>query len=228
MLTLLILLAIRKIKIRNAAIRLRRQTSSLVVQSILLVFFFNYQSLTAQTHSADQYTRYYDVRHNDKISGRVWVTKTTDQGVTRMRIESDFILQPFFSIAIKSVEEATFSNGIMTFSSIDRKVNGKQKVKQQLLANGQAYQWSGRDMRDAPQFPIRYSVVSLYFDEPIDQQTVFSAAQGRKVPISQVKKGVYRLNLPNGNFNYYSYVDGVCTLIEIHHSLFQIQFVLRG
>ncbi|RYF90713.1 MAG: hypothetical protein EOO00_08745 [Chitinophagaceae bacterium] len=131
-------------------------------------------------------------------------------------------------ISIKSVEEAAFFNGTMTSSSINRKVNGKEKVNQKLLSTGNSYQWRGNTKRDIPQFPIRFSVVSLYFEEPKDQLTIFSDALGRKVPIKEIRKGMYRLDLPDGNFNYYNYVNGICTMIEIHHSFFEIQFVLRS
>ena len=228
MLTLLILLALRKIKIRNAGIRLRKQMGFVAFQCICLALFFTFQPLYAQTQPGEQYTRHYDVRYNGKLRGKVYVIKKNYTDTTSMRIESDFNFPLLIPVSIKSVEEASFFNGIMTFSSLARKVNGKEKVNEKLLSTGESYHWSGREKRDSPSFPIRCSVVSLYFQEPKDQLAVFSDALGRNVPIKEIKKGTYRLDLPNGNFNYYNYVNGICTLIEIHHSFFEIQFVLRG
>jgi hypothetical protein len=227
MLTILIFLALRKIRNRIVAIRVRRQTFTTAVLCIFLALSTNNQLLNAQAQPTEQYTRYYDVRYNGKVSGKIAVNKKVDGGVTRMRIESNFKLQLLIPVTVKSVEEAEFFNEIMTFSSVDRRVNGREKLNQKLVATGESYHWSGAETRKSPSFPIRYSVVSLYYQEPKGQQAVFSDTYGRKMPIYQVKKGIYRLDLPNGNFNYYNYVDGVCTLIEIHHSFFQIQFVLR-
>lgn len=194
---------------------------------IYLASFFIFQLSYAQ-QPLEHYTRHYDVRYNGKLRGKIFVIKKVDSGTTSMRIESDFNFPLLISVYIKSVEEAAFINGVMTFSSIDRKVNGKEKINQKLHSTGESYKWSGRENRESPPFPIRFSVVSLYFEEPKEHHTVFSDALGKKVPIREVKKGTYRLDLPNGNFNYYNYVNGICTMIEIHHSLFEIQFVLKG
>lgn len=185
-------------------------------------------ALATQQQPADNYVRRYDVHHNGRVRGSVEVIYKNYGGTSNMRIESDFNIPMLIQVSIRSVEEASFHNGILTSSSVDRRVNGREKMKQKLLASGESYRWHGRDERDTPSFPIRWSVLSLYFREPINQRTVFSDALGKTVSIREIKKGTYRLDLPNGNFNYYSYVKGVCTIIEIHHSLFKLQFVLKG
>lgn len=154
--------------------------------------------------------------------------KKTDNGTVSLRIESDFNFPMLVPISIRSVEEAAFINGTMMSSSVNRRVNGKEKLNQKLVSRGNSYEWARNDSHEIPTFPIRFSVVSLYFEEPKNQLTIFSDALGTTVPIKQIRKGTYRLDLPNGNFNYYNYVNGICTMIEIHHSFFEIQFVLKS
>jgi hypothetical protein len=227
MLILITLFIIRKIKTRIRQLRLNRETSWVITGWIGLTITIIGSAVHAQPMLVEQFKRQYEVRYNGASKGKVWVIKKTEGGITSIRIESDFNFRMLVPVSVKAVEEASFTQGILTYSSVDRKVNGKQKVSQKLVAKGQTYEWTGKRNKEKPSYPITHSILSLYIQEPTGQASVFSDTHGENIPLTKIATGKYRLDLPNGNVNYYSYTDGVCTLVEIHHSFVQIQLLLK-
>lgn len=225
MLTVIIFLLIRKFRRRLALRYSNRESANVIVRCVLLYVFVGALEAKAQ-QQGDEFNRRYEVRHNGAAKGEVSVKKSVGGGVTKVRLVSNFNFRMLLPVTIKTVEEASFYNGILTYSSVNRKINGKQKIKQKLVVKGQTYEWSDEAGKNLPAYPIKQSVLSLYFQEPKDQLQVFSDAHRANIPVREVEKGKYRLDFPNGNTNYYNYADGVCTLVEVNHSMFSIQFIL--
>ena len=183
-------------------------------------------ALYGQQQKRTQFASHFEVRHNGSTKGMMSVIKHIEGNVTNVRLESHFAFRMLIPMSVKAVEEASFTDGIMTFASIDRKVNGKQKARQKLMANGKVYNWTLGGNKTLPVYPIRLSVLSLYFEEPHNDRSVFSHALGDIIPLTKVKNGQYRLDFPNGNITYYNYAAGICTQVDVHHSMFHIQFLL--
>jgi hypothetical protein len=66
----------------------------------------------------------------------------------------------------------------------------------------------------------------LYFFEPVNIKQVYSDFSHSLLAIKKNKDGMYQLTLPDGNLNYYRYVNGVCTYVKMVRSLFTIEFKL--
>lgn len=66
----------------------------------------------------------------------------------------------------------------------------------------------------------------LYCREPDDQAQVYSDNFQQFLQVKQVSPHVYRIDLPDGNYNFYSYTNGICSKVDIHHSLYTIQIQL--
>jgi len=134
MLILITLFVIRKIKRRISESRLNRRISRVMMGWICLSMTIIGSDLHAQLKLDEQFKRQYEVRYNGEAKGKMWVIKKTEGGITTIRIESDFNFRIVVPVSIKAVEEASFTKGILTYSYVDRKVNGKQKVSQTLVA----------------------------------------------------------------------------------------------
>lgn len=168
----------------------------------------------------------YEVIHNGKVKGVVRTFRDADSSVLNFRIESEVTINLVFSFTMKLKEEAIFKNGILAFSSIYRKINGREKINQQLHSAGQSYTLTGISKEFTPAFPVRSCIISLYYDEPRNMNTVYSDSFRKNVPVTFVGGGRYRIDLPDGNHNFYSYKNGICTLVEVDHSLFRLYFKL--
>jgi hypothetical protein len=56
---------------------------------------------------------------------------------------------------------------------------------------------------------------------------VYSDNFQQYVPVTKVSANKYKISFPNGNYNYYTYKNGVCTTVDISQTLYDIQFRLN-
>jgi hypothetical protein len=56
---------------------------------------------------------------------------------------------------------------------------------------------------------------------------VYSDNYQKLLDLKKVDEHKYRLTLPDGNYNYYTYRDGVCCKVDVERTFFTLQFVLR-
>ena len=62
----------------------------------------------------------------------------------------------------------------------------------------------------------------LYFQEPFNKQIVYSDNFQQFLTIEQVDLHRYKIVLPDGNYNYYTFTDGLCSTVELHHSFYTV------
>ncbi len=181
----------------------------------------------SSTANAQEHASLYNILHNGELKGMLVVYQKVNGGHVHIKIESEVETRFLFMIIVKSVEEAIFEDGILVYSYLYRKVNGQEKVNQKLQYSGGSYKMTtSEDATELPVYPIRYSVLSLYCKEPVNIGRVYSDNFRQYVEIKRVANNKYRLILPNGNSNYYSYRDGVCVGVEVDQ-LYNLEFRLK-
>jgi len=80
---------------------------------------------------------------------------------------------------------------------------------------------------NVPAYPIHNSILSLYYKEPVNINSIYSDNFQQYVDIKKVDTNKYRVSFPNGHCNYYSYAQGVCTRVDVEQPLFNLQFLLN-
>ena len=55
----------------------------------------------------------------------------------------------------------------------------------------------------------------------------FDTVDNGIMALGKVEENKYRLSLPDGNYNYYIYKNGLCTRVDIERTFFTVQFLLR-
>jgi hypothetical protein len=172
-------------------------------------------------------TLQYNILHNGEIMGSLLLSQNTVGTTTHIKIESIVKTRFIIRINVESVEEATFQDGILVYSSLKRSVNGNERVNQQIQAKGVFYKMtSGSKIKNLPAYPIYYSILSLYYQEPVKISQVYSDNFQQYVGVNLAGANKYKISFPNGNYNYYTYKNGVCTTVDIIQSLYNIQFQL--
>jgi hypothetical protein len=195
----------------------------------LKMAFFLLASSWTYSLSAQETVRNYTIYHNGSITGKLRLYENVQTNKVQIRIDSDVKLNVLIRINVQSLEEAIFENGILVSSTLRRIVNGHDKVNQQLLGKGHCYQLndnSGAFM--LPCYPIRASIVWLYHMEPVGLKEVFSDNFRKNVPVEKVDSCRYRVRFPNGHENFYTYQQGLCTKVEVHQALYNVEFVLTN
>jgi len=154
-------------------------------------------------------------------------SETTSGGVDSLKVESNVKTKLVSTFIAHGLEYAIFSNGILLQSSIYRQLNGDEKAnKQHRLDNGKYIVYKGKNSKVIKSYPITYNMLSLYSREPENIGNVYSDNYETFLAIQKTGAHRYKISLPDGNYNYYYYKDGVLNLVEVHHSLYTANIVL--
>jgi len=171
----------------------------------------------------------YNIKRNGDIVGNIHFIQGIAGNRTVLTMESEVNTRFIFNFKAKAKEEAIYDNGIMTWSSIFRKLNGNVKVDKKTKANGSAYTvYKGSKTETLNKYPIRYNMLSVYIIEPLNITKVYSDNFQQQIDIQKIADHHYKIKFPDGNYNEYFYTNGVCSKIEIHHSLYSATIELRS
>ncbi|MCO5946015.1 DUF6134 family protein [Mucilaginibacter flavidus] len=169
----------------------------------------------------------YNVLHSGHTVGHMKLQQRKDGGDTFLNVASDVKMKFIFSIQVCIREDAHYSNGKLLSSHVSRMVNGSQKADKSTKANGESYQLTdGSKVSSINQKQINNNLTLMYLQEPVGLSQIYSDNFQQFVKVEQTGSHTYRINLPDGNYNFYTYANGVCSRVDIHHSLYTIQIQL--
>ncbi|SHM58449.1 hypothetical protein SAMN05216524_102598 [Mucilaginibacter sp. OK098] len=176
---------------------------------------------------AQEQTLNYNVLHSGNTVGHMKLEQVKDGDDTFLKIASDVKMRFVFSIQVNIQEDSHYRNGKLLCSHVSRKVNGKQKADKLTKANGDSYQLTDDGkISSINQKQISNNLTMMYLQEPVGLSQIYSDNFQQFVQVKQVESHTYRINLPDGNYNFYTYTNGICSKVDIHHSLYTIQIQL--
>ena len=169
----------------------------------------------------------YNVMRNGSVIGTINFVELTQGEKKFISFTSDVKTRFLLSFCDHSSETAAYEGGIMMYSSFYQKQNGTVKANKRTICDGKSYKLVDKEKTKVVTYPpIRYNMLLLYIDVPEKIDKVYSDNYQKHLDIQKVEKNKYRLTLPDGNYNYYTYENGICSKVEIERTLFTIQFVL--
>jgi len=188
-------------------------------QAKLAVLFFLF-TINSQTQEK---TVNYNVLRNGTVIGQMQFSQKTNNDDVFLKISSEVKTRLIFGIDIKTEEGSHFKNGKLISSYVKRHVNGKEKANKttQLIDSG--YKTLAENKKgQIKQNYIDYNLMLLYSKEPVSENQVYSDSFQQFLVIKKTNTHSYRIVLPDGNYNDYHFLNGVCQKVELHHSLFTI------
>lgn len=188
-------------------------------QAKLAVLFF----LFTINSQAQEKTVNYNVLRNGTVIGQMQFSQKTNNDDVFLKISSEVKTRLIFGIDIKTEEGSHFKNGKLISSYVKRHVNGKEKANKttQLIDSG--YKTLAENKKgQIKQNYIDYNLMLLYSKEPVSENQVYSDSFQQFLVIKKTNTHSYRIVLPDGNYNDYHFLNGVCQKVELHHSLFTI------
>lgn len=192
----------------------------------IIVFISIIFSLTA---SAQERKLNYEVIHNGNLVGHLNVQQSNEGAFIHLKAESEVKSRIIFMLTLLAKEETIFNNGVLIFSSMKRKLNGREKTNIQVKLEGSTYQVNNEgSLSQLVSGPIYYNLLSMYVKEPKLFSKAYSDNFMEFVPIQRTGVNQYKVTLPDGNYNNYFYKDDVCTKVEIHHTLYSLIFLLTN
>ncbi len=188
------------------------------ILSLFIILFTLNCALVAQEQRIQ-----YHVFHNGNRVGLVNLYQKRSGEALFLKMISDIKVKMLLDISVLITEESHFLQGKLQYSRLHRSVNGKDKAKRQTSAVGNAYHTLADGKKGIiNQSAIDYNLIQLYCFEPINKSRVYSDNFQRFLPIKVTGKNVYRIDLPDGNYNEFTYKSGLCTDVSIHSALYTI------
>ena len=170
----------------------------------------------------------YDVIRNGKTIGEISFVELVQGQKKFLSLTSNVETTVLFSVTDHTAETAAYDKGIMVYSSFYQKQTGSDVVNKTTIVSGKSYKLTdGEESKLVSLPPIRYNTLLLYTNMPMNINKVYSANFQQMVDVKKIAENKYRLTLPGGKYNDYTYKNGICTRVEIVRSLGTVQFVLR-
>ena len=198
-----------------------RKASRLLFLSILL--------LLISLFAFPQQTKLeYSIKRKGSEIGTMIFTQHLSGNKTVLKIESELKTRFIFLITAKALEETVFENGIMIWSSIYQKMNGNERVNKKTKLLGRNYVVTkGKESDTIKSFPIHFNLVCMYNKEPLNILKLYSDNFQRFLDIQKMGDHHYKIIFPDGNYNEYHYSNGLCSKVDVHHSLYRSSFELK-
>ena len=201
--------------------KLKSRAAAILLPAIIL--------LTANASHGQAKLLNYTIMRNGSRVGTLRFSETVASGMDCLNMVSDVKTRFIFTFTAHAHEEAVYFNGVLLRSSIFRQLNGNEKANKQHQADNRQYIiHKGADTEITRNFPITYNMLSLYSREPEHVNQVYSDNFETFIAIQQAEPHKYKITLPDGNYNYYYYKNGVLNEIDVHHSLYSAQILLTN
>jgi hypothetical protein len=188
-----------------------------VIYFVLISFIL----MSAQTLS-------YDVKALGMKVGSMKITRTLSGSNILYQIEStNHVSYLFGEIDVKHSSSASFLNGVLQKSNSKTDKNGKLESSCETVLSGSVYKIKTHQTIAVYSSPIRYSIFSMYYNEPKGLKEIFSEEYGKMVPISEVKPHRFMVSFPDGKKYHYDFENGVISDVEVPSAVGTVHMRLK-
>lgn len=192
------------------------------------LFIFLFSVVVVKSSCGQERKLMYDVVRNGKIIGNINFVELINGQKKFLSMTSEVKTRFILAFSDNTSETAAYENGIMVYSSYYQNQTGSAINKKTTIASGKFYKLTDDDETKLISIsPIRFNMLLLYTTKPDTVNKVYSANFQKHLDIKKIAENKYRVTMPDGKFNYYTYKNGVCTKVEIIRTLVSFQFVLR-
>ena len=191
-------------------------------------FFFAILCIITSAAVAQERRLLYDVMRNGKVIGKIDVTENV-VGTRRMLILTSAVKTGFvFAFTDNTYETAGYENGVLMYSTFHQNQTGSSVANKSTIFAGSLYKVTDNAVSTMVNFNrIPFGMLMLYFHVPDTISKVFSGNYQKMLDIKKEGDNRYRLSIPDGKYNYYTYKNGICSKVEIIRTMVSLQFVLR-
>lgn len=203
---------------------------SIIVRQHILLFVIYFVASSGSKIGYAQYkeqSNVYEIWHGDRKIGTLVAIMISDGKKKVYRLETHVDVKMVFSVKADVVVRNTFIDEILSEASAKRVVNNSLKLNNTILRHGEEYRMTTKDQETLThQGVIRKCVSQLYFEEPLNQTSLFSEAFLEYMPLVKAGKSTYELKLPDGKINQYTYSEGLCKFVTIETQLSSVNLKL--
>ncbi len=185
--------------------------------------------LISQCTYSQQKILIYDIIRKNETLGTVEASRITKGAQTKYHVESHVAIRLFADIKVDVWLNSNYINGIMTEAWMRKTINGRDKTNNHLLKKNDGYCFINiYGDTSSLQSSITRSISTLYFTEPLNLEKIFSENFLRYVPLQNKGQGTYKILLPDGHVNSYTYKNSICTEVEMETPLSNVFLKLKS
>ncbi len=159
-----------------------------------------------------------------------WLTleKQVQANTTTLLLISEIKTRMVLQVIVGVMDKATFENGKLIASNLVRKTNNQTKLNKHTRLLGQKYEVQQKGKKQLLAIPfIGPNLLTMYFQEPIGLQSIYSDLHERFIHLKKLKEGCYEVKFPDGNSNCFYYAGGRCIRVTINHTFYTAEVLLK-
>ncbi|HEX8377959.1 MAG TPA: DUF6134 family protein [Pedobacter sp.] len=192
------------------------------------LMIFSAIMLTCLTVFANERQFTYNVTFGGNKIGELHLTQKFVGSDVFLKMKSDVQARFVFAYNIKTNDHCYFSNGKLIYSNVYRSVNNKERDNKRTRLANDHYVLESPTVNSRLKLPIRYNMMLLYCQEPVNIWKVYSDSFQQFLAIRKIGDHHYKINLPDGNSAEYHFADGICQRVIIQQSLYTIRMTLSN
>lgn len=186
----------------------------------ILLFFLLIITCSSLTFSQ---TLRYKIVKGKKQMGDFTISKDIDDNkVVNSNFHFSFL---FLKYHLKYFTDNIYENGRLVSATSYNSINDKEKHRSETYFNeDQCVRIKDGEETINNMATPEYMVLDMYFEEPIERDSVYSETYIQYLPLKLVGLNKYMITLPDGVKNYFSYVDGRINRLDVNHPLVKFHF----
>ncbi|MEN7550297.1 DUF6134 family protein [Rapidithrix thailandica] len=170
----------------------------------------------------------YEIFKGKKSVGKLQIRRSNLAEKVRYQLESNVLISFLADFKVETQSDIVYQEGLLHASEayiyLNDKIRETNKIRKK--GNGYAVNKDDDEERILANTSIKYSVINLYYTEPVGMDKIFSERFAEYCALKKVESNVYKLTLPNGNHTIYHYRNGQCYKVEVIRPLANLEFRL--
>lgn len=170
----------------------------------------------------------FDVMKKNSKIGYINIEKASLNQTTTYTINSEVKAKVIFNFNARGLEKSEFKDDTLIFSSMYRKINSKEKLNHSISFKDGKYFFKNKNKKEKEVFSvgiIHKNLATLFFEEPINVQEIYSGKFIKKVKINSIGNSIYKVKLPNKSESIYHYENGKCVRIDIQGTFYKVKLI---
>lgn len=181
--------------------------------------------LTGSTKAQQSQVKF-DILKNDKSIGTLQIEKREVSPFTDYQLSSKIEASFIKKFRINASEKFRYKHDKLIYSFIERSINKKANAPKELVFKEDRYIIKDEGgKRILPKTKINYNLVLLYFNEPLDINSVYCDNQQVMVTVKDIGNNQYRVDFPDGASNIFHYRAGRCVQIDVYGKFFKVKLI---
>ncbi len=169
-----------------------------------------------------------EVMMGDKKIGEINAEKKINGKAVQYEMSSQVEATMMIVVKVSNVTKSYWYDGMLTNSRATRVSNmpGQDLVTTTEL-RGAKYLVTSNKKESSQAYPVKLCVTCLYFQEPVQETSVFSEMQGVYLPVKDLGNHRYELTQPNKKKDVYVYQNGKLKQVETVTAGKNVVFVVK-